>query len=125
MVNIAEELGASAGRPQRFALYIPNKDRFGKEVTDQKKWIEKAVRLLSDICGGATQMPPVIGAWLNRETDELVIEEPVLVYSFIEPVAFEERLTEVKELIWDIGEQTDQGQMAFEYDGTFYLVDID
>jgi hypothetical protein len=40
-----------------------------------------------------------------------VIEEPVLVHSFIDPDAFAERLTEVVQLVRDIGTSTNQGQM--------------
>lgn len=29
-------------------------------------------------------MPPVTGAWLNPESGELIIEEPVIVYSYID-----------------------------------------
>ena len=64
-INIAEAFGATEGRDQRFAIYIPNKDKHGKPV-DQEKWINKTLMLLSEICGGATVMPPVRGAWLNQ-----------------------------------------------------------
>lgn len=122
-INIAEAFGASASREQRFAVYIPNKDQDGNPV-EQDKWIEKTVQLLSEICGGATVMPPIRGAWLNRESGKLVIEEPVLVYTFIDPDEFGKRLSEVANLVHEIGRQTRQGQMAFEFNQTFYLVDI-
>ncbi len=69
-------------------------------------------------------MPPIRGAWLNRESGKLVIEEPVLVYTFIDPDEFGKRLSEVANLVHEIGRQTRQGQMAFEFNQTFYLVDI-
>ena len=81
-INIAEAFGATEGRDQRFAIYIPNKDKRGKPV-EQEKWVNKALLLLSEICGGATAMPPVRGAWLNEERQDLVVEEPVLVLSLI------------------------------------------
>lgn len=46
---------------QRFAIYIPNKDRNGAPVP-QSAWINKALQLLSRAGGGATAMPPVTGA---------------------------------------------------------------
>ena len=73
-VDIAKTFGASEVRTQRFAIYIPNKDKNGKAIA-QQRWIEAALRLLSEICGGATAMPPVRGAWLNKETDHLIIED--------------------------------------------------
>ena len=122
-INIAEEFGATDVREDRFAIYIPNKDRDGKPV-NQGKWIDKTLRLFSEICGGATAMPPIRGAWVNEETENLVVEEPVLVYTFIEPDEFAERMKEVVSLVREIGTETGQGQMAIEFNQTFYLIDI-
>lgn len=122
-INIADVFRASEAREQRFAVYIPNKDKNGRLV-DQDKWIQATLELLSDICGGATAMPPVRGAWLNRESGMLVVEEPVLVYTFIESDTFARRLNEVVRLVHEIGKKTRQGQMAIEFDQTFYLIDI-
>ncbi len=36
-------------------------------------------------------MPPVRGAWLNEERQDLVVEEPVLVYTFIDSDKFAQR----------------------------------
>ncbi len=49
----------------------------------------------------------------------------MLVYTFIEPEAFASRLKEVVALVHEIGTQTGQGQMAIEFNQTFYLIDID
>jgi len=122
-INIAEAFGASAGREQRFAVYIPNRDKDGNKV-EQEKWIEKTLRLLSDICGGATAMPPIRGAWLNEASGTLVVEEPVLVYTFIDPDEFAKRMKEVVDLVHEIGKETRQGQMAIEFNQTFYLIDV-
>src|SRR5207302_1837908 len=110
-INIAEAFGAADGREQRFAVYIPNKDKDGNPV-EQEKWIDKTLRLLSEICGGATAMPPIRGAWLNEESGTLVVEEPVLVYTFIDPDEFANRMQEVVHLVHEIGKETRQGQMA-------------
>ena len=69
-------------------------------------------------------MPPIRGAWLNDDTGNLAVEEPVLVYSYIEPDAFASRLNEVVSLVHEIGRQTQQGQMAIEVNQAFYLIDI-
>jgi len=122
-INIAEAFGASAGREQRFAVYIPNRDKDGNQV-EQEKWIEKTLRLLSEICGGATAMPPIRGAWLNEASGILVVEEPVLVYTFIDPDEFANRMKEVVDLVHEIGKETRQGQMAIEFNQTFYLIDV-
>ncbi len=122
-IDIAQAFGAADAREQRFAVYIPNQDRHGNPV-EQLKWVNEALALLSSICGGATAMPPIRGAWLNQANGNLVIEEPVLVYTFIEPDAFADRLQEVVALVHEIGRQTRQGQMAIEFNQTFYLIDI-
>jgi hypothetical protein len=122
-IDIAEAFGAADSRDQRFAVYIPNKDKYGNAV-DQSQWIKEALTLLSSICGGATAMPPIRGAWLNEKDGNLVIEEPVLVYAFIETDAFAERLAEVVSLVLRIGTETQQGQMAIEFNQTFYLINI-
>jgi hypothetical protein len=122
-IDIAEVFGSSESRTQRFSVYIPNKDRNGESVP-QEQWIDEALKLLSRICGGATEMPPVRGAWLNPETQNLVIEEPVLVYSFIDPEPFYKHINEIVDFVRRVGTETNQGQMAIEFDGVLHLIDI-
>ena len=82
--------------------------------------MDAALKLLSSINGGATAMPPVRGAWLNPESGKLVIEEPVLVYSYIDPDQFEARVSELVDLVHRMGRETRQGEMAIEFDGVLY-----
>ena len=121
-LDIASEFGAQP-KGQRFAIYVPNKNQHGKPVA-QGPWVEEGLRLLANICGGASAMPPIQGAWLNPQTQELIIEEPVVIYSYIEPETFALRLGELRDFIHRMGAETDQGQMAFEFDGEFYLIDF-
>ena len=121
-LDIASEFGAQP-KGQRFAIYVPNKDQHGQPVA-QGQWVEEGLRLLASICGGASAMPPIQGAWLNPQTDELNIEEPVVIYSYIEPDTFALRLGELRDFIFRLGAATNQGQMAFEFDGEFYLIDF-
>jgi hypothetical protein len=84
-VDLAAALGSDAGiSTQCFTVYVPNKDRNGKEIGNQRKWVLEAIRLLSEINGGATALPPVEGGWLSDE-GEIIWENPVIVYSFIRP----------------------------------------
>lgn len=121
-LDIAAEFGAEP-KGQRFAIYVPNKDRLGNPV-EQSRWVEEGLRLLAEICGGASAMPPIQGAWLNPQTRELVIEEPIVIYSYIEPENFVLRIGELRDFIRRLGTKTNQGQMAFEFDGEFYLIDF-
>lgn len=121
--DIATTFGAKVGFSQRFAVYVPNKDKKGDPV-DQQPWVEKIMDVLSELCGGATAMPPVRGAWLNPETQSLVIEEPVLVYSFVDPETFIPGIKKLVDIVREMGQKTNQGQVAFEFDGVLYFIDF-
>ena len=121
-IDIIAAFGGTAEYGQRFAVYVPNKDRDGAPV-DQAKWIDETLRLLADIAGGATAMPPVTGAWRNPETGALVIEEPVVVYAYVKPKPFVDRLLELSAFIRRMGRETNQGAVAMEFDGDFFTVE--
>ena len=76
-IDLAAALGAGDVSTQCFSIYVPNKDRTGKEIGDQRRWVLEAIRLLSEINGGATAMPPVEGGWLNDD-GEIIWECPSL-----------------------------------------------
>ena len=121
-VDIPTALGSDAGvSTQCFTIYVPNKDRHGNEIGNQRKWVLEASRLLSEINGGATAMPPVEGGWLNDEA-EIIWENPVLVYSFIKPAEFLANLARLREFLHRMGRETNQGEIAFEFDGRFYRI---
>ncbi len=87
-LDIAAIFGAeAAASTQVFTIYVPNKDRDGKEIGNQRQWVLEALGLLGSIGGGATAMPPVEGVWLNAR-GEFVWENPVMVYSYIKPADF-------------------------------------
>lgn len=55
-------------------------------------------------------MPPVTGAWRNPVTGALIVEEPVVVYAYVKPVAFVDRLEELAAFVRLMGRETNQGQ---------------
>jgi hypothetical protein len=121
-VDLAAALGADAGiSSQCFTVYIPNKDRDGQEIGNQRKWVLEAIRLLSEINGGATAMPPVEGSWLNDQ-GQIIWENPVVVYSFVRPDQFLSDLPRLREFLHRLGRETNQGEIAFEFDGRFYRI---
>jgi hypothetical protein len=121
-VDVAAALGADAGvSTQCFTIYVPNKDRNGEEIGNQRKWVLEAIRLLSEINGGATAMPPVEGAWLNDE-GEVIWENPIVVYSFVKPAAFEENIPRLREFLHRLGRETNQGEIAFEFGDEFFRI---
>src|SRR6266542_2036675 len=87
-LDLAAALGADSDyATQCFSIYVPNKDRQGQEIGNQRKWVLEALRLLSEINRGATGMPPVEGGWLNDE-GEIIWDNPVVIYSFIRSDTF-------------------------------------
>ena len=122
-MDIAATFGAGQTRRHRFSIYIPSKDKAGTPV-DQERWVQQCLRTLCGLFGGATALPPLRDAWINPESDELVVEQPVIVYSFVELDAFEANAQFLAGLVKDIGRQANQEQMAFEFDGAMHFVDI-
>jgi hypothetical protein len=121
-IDLVATLGAEDGvSTQCFSIYIPNKDRNGTEIGNQRQWILEAIRLLSELNIGATAMPPVEGAWQNDE-GAIIWENPVVVYSYIDPGVFFKNLTRVREFLHRMGRETNQGEIAFEFDGLFFRI---
>ncbi len=67
-------------------------------------------------------MPPTEGGWLNEETSTIIWEHPVQVYSFVKPDRFLARLGELRRFLHELGRETDQGEVAFEFDGQFFRI---
>ena len=121
-IDLGQALGADAGvSSQCFTVYVPNKDRYGKEFGNQRKWVLEAIRLLSELNGGASAMPPVEGGWMDDE-DEIIWENPVVVYSFIRIESFLANLPRVREFLHRMGRETEQGEVAFEFADRFYRI---
>jgi hypothetical protein len=121
-LDIAGFFGADAdASTQGFSIYVPNKDRDGREIGDQRRWVLEALHLLGSVGGGATAMPPVEGVWENAE-GEFVWENPVIVYSYIKADQFVARLPELRSFLHKMGRETRQGEVAFEFDGRFYRI---
>jgi hypothetical protein len=49
-------------------------------------------------------------------------EHPVVVYSFIRPKAFRASLSRVREFLHRMARETNQGEVAVEFEGRFYLI---
>ncbi len=103
-LDLAAALGSDAGvSAQCFTVYVPNKDQHGREIGNQRQWVLEAIRLLSEINGGASAMPPVEGGWLNDRA-EIIWDNPVLVvYSFIRPEPFVHALPRMPRFLHRMG----------------------
>lgn len=121
-VSLADALGAEPGFSiQCFTVYIPNKDKNDQEFGTQRRWVLEAIELLSVINGGATAIP-VEGGWKNDE-GQLILEDPVVVYSYIRDSAqFVAKLPRIREFLHRLGRETNQGEVAFEFNTEFYRI---
>lgn len=118
---MAEALGAAGVAVQCFSVYVPNKDKHDREIGTQRRWVLDAIRLLSEINGGATAIP-VEGGWLNEE-GQIILEHPVIVYSFVtRPDEFLKALPRIRALLHQMGRETNQAEVAFEFDDHFYRI---
>ena len=121
-LDLAGAFGADPGvSTQCLTLYIPNKDRHGREIGNQRKWVLEAIQLLSEINGGATAMPPVEGGWVDDDK-RIIWENPVVVYSFVQSEKFIESIPRIREFLHTLGRETDQGEIAFEFDREFFRI---
>ena len=111
--NLAEALGADAGiSTQCFSVYVPDKDKNGNAIGNQRQWVLEARKLLSMINGGASIMPPIEGGWMNDE-GVLICENPVIVYSQIRIELFVANLPKVREFLHRMGRETNQKVRSF------------
>jgi hypothetical protein len=65
-----------------FVLFIPSKDKDGKGLNDTELWTSAAGDKLTDLFGGATEMPPAKGKWFNEESKKIITESVVLIHSY-------------------------------------------
>lgn len=122
-IILAKLLGAMEEASfQRLTLYIPDKDKHGKEIGNHKEWINKAREILTSIGGGATALPPADGTWLNPENDETIWEKTTMIYTYIDPDKFERNMGHLRAFLHKFGHQANQGEVVFEFDGRFYRI---
>ncbi len=121
-IDLASALGADSGvATQCFTVYVPNKDKNDQEIGTQRRWVLEAIGLLSEINGGASAIP-VEGGWVSDE-GKLILEHPVVVYSFVaRPDEFLKQLPRLRAFLHRMGRETNQGEIAFEFDGRFYRI---
>jgi hypothetical protein len=120
-MNVADMLGAAEEATyDKVTLYIPTRDRNGNPV-EYESWVSRAMKLLSEIGGGATRLPPAQGAWL-REDGHLIEEAVHMVYSYVDGDAFIAACPRVREFAHDMGRSLDQGEIVVELSDRFYKI---
>lgn len=122
-LDLAEALGATDSSGLCFSVYVPNKDREGNEIGNQRQWVLELIRMLSEMNGGATAMPPAEGGWVG-DNGVIVWEKPVVVYSFVQTERFLASLPQIREFLHRMGRETKQGEIAFQFGTQFYRIQV-
>lgn len=124
-IDLADALGAmEAPSQQTLALYIPDRDRDGREIGTQRRWVIEAAELLSEIGGGVTIQPAVEGGWYDEEAKCVVWERPVIVYTHVRPTPFVTLLPRLRRFLHRLGRDTMQGEIAFELGAEFFRIRV-
>jgi hypothetical protein len=122
-IDIASSLGAEeAASKQVLTLYIPDRDRENNEIGTQRKWVLEAAELLVKIGGGVTIMPPTEGGWYDEQNNVTIWERPIMVYTYVKTDQFIQLLPELRAFLHRLGRETNQGEVAVEFDQRFYRI---
>jgi len=107
-----------------FILFIPSKDKNGKDLKDPELWTSAAGDKLTELFGGATEMPPARGKWFNEETKKIIPESVVLIHSYATEMKAndESRIRILAEFLHRMGRETNQGEVAVVIDGVFHRI---
>ncbi|MBL4846499.1 MAG: hypothetical protein JKY65_13310 [Planctomycetes bacterium] len=121
-LDLAQALGAEDQTSvQVLTLYIPSKDRLDQDLANQRRWVMEAAEILAQIGGGVTILSPVEGGWVG-EVGEIVWETPVVLYTYVRPDELIATLPHLRRFLHRMGRETGQGEIAFEFDGSFYRI---
>jgi len=124
-IDLVEALGAmEAPSQQTLILYIPDRDREGREIGTQQRWVIEAAELLAEIGGGVTIQPPVDGGWYDEEARRVVWERPVIVYTHVRPRPFVDALPRLRGFLHRLGRETMQGEVTLEFGDEFYRIRV-
>jgi hypothetical protein len=122
-LDLSAVLGAeSEPGIQILALYIPDRDRAGAEYGSQRRWVLDAAQLLAEIGGGVTILPPVEGGWYDGANGRIVWERPVIVYTYVKPDIFTEKLQTLRDFVHRLGQETAQGEVVVEFDRQLFRI---
>jgi hypothetical protein len=105
-------------------LFIPSKDKDGNDLKDQDVWASSASSLLSELYGGATNMPPAEGRWYNEETKKIITEPVILIHCYLRErdVNDEAKYKKVAEFLHRMGRQTNQGEVVLVLGDILYRI---
>ena len=122
-LNLSDLIGATGpASVQVLTLFIPDMDKVGNPVADHDGWVNEAAALLARIGGGVTILGQSRGGWLNDELARTIWEETSILFTYILPDRFQKALPRLRGFLHRFGRETNQGEVAFEFDGSFYRI---
>lgn len=122
-IDLCEVLGAEADESlEVLVLYIPDKDRDGVEIGNQRFWVLAAAGLLAKIGGGVSIEPAIEGGWFDSERGTIIWEKPIRIFTYVKPDEFVKRLHELRAFLHRLGRETRQGEVAVEFAGRFLRI---
>jgi hypothetical protein len=122
-----EALGVSRASGTVFiGMFVPDSDRFGGLI-EHERWVSEALEIFAALFGGATALPPALGAWRDQEVgtenEDLIVERTVIVFS----LAQQERITRqnlsmLGEFARRFGKATNQGEVGIYIKGRYLAI---
>jgi hypothetical protein len=109
---------------KRLTLYIPERDRFDNPIRNIGYWTTEAVMLLNSISGAGSTHLIGKGSWIVTETGQLQQEPVNILYTDVEPAAFNSKRQDVLDFMERFGTTTGQDAVAAEYDGEMHFIRI-
>ena len=117
-MDLKQGLNASeAASVQQLRLYLPDRDKQNRPVSNIQDWIDAAVALFVEINGGCTALPPSDGAW-RTDAGPVVSERTAVVYSYItDPDEFERQFDKIARFVHLFGKRTGPESVMVEFSG--------
>ena len=125
MAKFVNKLGASKSASNLLVLFIPNVDRDGRLI-DQERWVLQALEMLGATFGGATAFPKAKGVWRDdTRGGALVFDEPVVIQCYTKAVLIEQRADELRQFLVAMGRATGQGAVGLVIDRDYLEISFD
>ncbi len=105
-------------------LFIPSHDREERRI-DQDSWVARALDFLGKEFHGATAFPKARGVWRDdQQRGRLVFDEPVVIQCYTNLKLIQAKAKELGNFLKEMGEQTQQGAVAFVINGEFFEIEF-
>lgn len=122
--KITRQFAAHKSASTLLVLFIPSVDRDERPV-DQDGWVDKALRTLGSLFGGATAFPRAKGVWRDAaRAGRLVFDEPVVIQCYTTDTALAEHAAALRNFLVQMGEATHQGAVGLVIDRDYLEIDF-